>query len=33
MKTIEYRNQMNNNIPNPPVPNMNWCSLVYSKRP
>lgn len=30
---IKVRNIKLNNIPTTPVPGMNWCSLVFSKRP
>ena len=33
MNAIAKRNYMNNNIPTPPVPKMNWCSLECCKRP
>jgi len=32
MKTIGFKIKKNN-IPTPPVPCMNWCSLVCNKRP
>ncbi len=33
MNIIVKQNYMTNNIPTPPVPKMNWCSLVFDKRP
>ncbi len=33
MNNIEKQDYILNNIPTPPVPEMNWCSLVFGKRP
>lgn len=33
MNMMVKQNDMKNNIPTPPVPKMNWCSLVFDKRP
>ena len=33
MNIIVKQNYMTNNIPTPTKPKMNWCSLVFDKRP
>jgi len=33
MNIIVRQDYMTNNIPTPPVPEMNWCSLECYKRP